>query len=200
MIVGGAAGGLFAQCDESGCGEHGDVAGQEVHGRVLGTHRQLELGAEPGVRTVSRRGACVGWAVGHGHYDTAVTEAALIDPDVLERVLSAALLGGGDMAEVFAEDAVTASAMLDDRKVEELSSGRSRGAGIRVVEGETTGFAHTADLSESGLLAAARAASAVARRGGGGARTVALGPAVGPRARATAHPRSRWTRRASSSS
>ena len=29
------------------------------------------------------------------------------------------------MAEVFAEDAVTASAMLDDRKIEELSSGRS---------------------------------------------------------------------------
>ena len=126
--------------------------------------------------TVPCRRSSVGWAVGHEHYDTAVTEAALIDPDVLERVLSAALVGGGDMAEVFAEDAVTASAMLDDRKVEELSSGRSRGAGIRVVDGETTGFAHTADLSESGLLAAARAASAVARRGGTAARTVALDP------------------------
>ena len=41
--------------------------------------------------------------------------------------------------------------------IEELSSGRSRGAGIRVVVGETTGFAHTADLSEAGLLAAALA-------------------------------------------
>jgi TldD protein len=95
---------------------------------------------------------------------------------VLERVLSAALVGGGDMAEVFAEDAVTAGAMLDDRRIEELSSGRSRGAGIRVVDGETTGFAHTADLSEPGLVAAARAAAAVARQGGPGVRTVALGP------------------------
>ena len=118
----------------------------------------------------------VGWTVGHDDYDTAVTDTALIDPDVLERVLSAALVGGGDMAEVFAEDAVTAGAMLDDRRVEELSSGRSRGAGIRVVDGETTGFAHTADLSEPGLEAAARAAAAVARQGGGGVRTVALGP------------------------
>jgi TldD protein len=80
------------------------------------------------------------------------------------------------MAEVFAEDAVTSGAVLDDRRIEELSSGRSRGAGIRVVDGETTGFAHTADLSEQGLAAAARAAAAVAREGGGGTRTVALGP------------------------
>ena len=105
-----------------------------------------------------------------------MTDTALIDPDVLERVLSTALVGGGDMAEVFAEDAVSGSAMLDDRKIEELSSGRSRGAGIRVVDGETTGFAHTADLSEAGLLAAARAASAVARQGGDGVRTVTLDP------------------------
>jgi len=78
------------------------------------------------------------------------------------------------MAEVFAEDRQTSSAVLDDRKIEELSSGRERGAGIRVVVGETTGFAHTADLTEAGLLAAAEAASAVAREGGGGVRTIAL--------------------------
>ena len=112
----------------------------------------------------------------HDEYDTAVTDTALIAPDVLERVLGASLSGGGDMAEIFAEDAVTSSAVLDDRKVEELSSGRSRGAGIRVVDGETTGFAHTADLSEAGLLAAARAAAAVARSGRPGVRSVALGP------------------------
>jgi TldD protein len=112
-----------------------------------------------------------------------VTDTALIPSDVLERVLGAALSGGGDLSEVFAEDSVTSSALLDDRKVEELSSGRSRGAGIRVVDGETTGFAHTADLSEEGLLAAARAAAAVARDGGSGVRTVALGP-VAPYSRA----------------
>jgi len=109
--------------------------------------------------------------------------APLIEPTVLERVLARSLASGGDMAEVFAEDRQNSSAMLDDRKVEELSSGRERGAGIRVVIGETTGYAHTADLSESGLLAAAEAASAVARQGGG-TRVVALGPrqAASPRA------------------
>ena len=98
----------------------------------------------------------------------------MIDSPVLERVLSEALRHGGDFAEVFAEDRSTSSAMLDDGRVEELSSGRERGAGIRVVSGETTGFAHTADLSEVGLLRAAEAASAVARSGGGGTASVAV--------------------------
>ncbi len=93
---------------------------------------------------------------------------------MLERVLGAALARGGDLAEVFAEDRQTSGAMLDDGRIEELSSGRERGAGIRVIVGETTGFAHTADLSEPGLLAAADAAAAVARQGGGGVKTVAL--------------------------
>jgi TldD protein len=100
----------------------------------------------------------------------------VIDTPVLERVLAEALRHGGEFAEVFAEDRSTSSALLDDGRVEELSSGRERGAGIRVVSGDTTGFAHTADLTEAGLLRAADAASAVARTGGGGAGAVAVGP------------------------
>jgi TldD protein len=97
----------------------------------------------------------------------------VIDPPVLERVLAEALRSGGDFAEVFAEDRSSASALLDDGRIEELSSGRERGAGIRVVVGETTGFAHTADLSENGLLRAAEAASAVARSAPAGTTAVA---------------------------
>jgi TldD protein len=99
---------------------------------------------------------------------------SLVPDDVMERVLGTALRTGGDFAEVFAEDRQAGSAVLDDGKVEELSSSRDRGAGIRVVSGETTGFAHTADLSEEGLRAAAEAAAAAARGGRGGTRTVSL--------------------------
>jgi TldD protein len=98
----------------------------------------------------------------------------VIDHDVLERVLSAAMRSGGEFAEIYAEDKRTTSAGLDDGRVEQVTSGRDRGAGVRVVAGETTGFAHTSDLSERGLSAAAEAAAAAARRGGGGTRTVAL--------------------------
>ena len=98
----------------------------------------------------------------------------MIEQLVLEEVLGVAMRTGGEFAEVFAEDRRNASAVLDDGRVEELTSGRDRGAGIRVVVGDTTGFAHTADLTEAGLIAAAEAAAAAARGGGGGTNVVAL--------------------------
>ena len=104
----------------------------------------------------------------------------MIEQSVLEEVLGVAMRTGGEFAEVFAEDRRNASAVLDDGRVEELTSGRDRGAGIRVVVGETTGFAHTADLSEAGLIAAAQAAAAAARGGGGGTNVVALHRGTSP--------------------
>jgi TldD protein len=98
----------------------------------------------------------------------------VIEEALVSQVLDTALRTGGDFAEVFVEDKRSSSALLDDGRIEELSSGRDRGAGIRVVVGDTTGFAHTADLSEAGLTAAAEAAAAAAKGGGGGVRTVAL--------------------------
>jgi TldD protein len=100
----------------------------------------------------------------------------VIERDVLERVLGGALRTGADFAEVYAEDKRSTSAGLDDGRIEQVSSGRDRGAGIRVVKGDTTGYAHTSDLTERGLVAAAEAAAAAASRGDGGARVVALRP------------------------
>src|SRR5947207_7943434 len=96
--------------------------------------------------------------------------SVVIDESVVQRVLGAALRTGGDFAEVFVEDRRVSSARLDDGKVEELTSGRERGGGIRVVVGEATGVARPADLSEPGLRAGAEAAAAGAGAGGGGRR------------------------------
>lgn len=98
----------------------------------------------------------------------------MIDEPVIQRVLATALRSGGDFAEIFAEDRRSSAARLDDGRVEDMVSGRERGAGIRVVVGETTGFAHTSDLTERGLAEAAEAAGAAARHGSGGVREVAL--------------------------
>lgn len=100
----------------------------------------------------------------------------MIDKEVLDRVLTTALAGGADFAEIFAEDVVRSGVSLDDGRVESLSSSRDRGAGVRVILGEMTGFAHTADLSEASLTRAAEAAADVARQDSAGSRTVQVDP------------------------
>ena len=145
------------------------------------------------------------------HESTPPDSSPLVDEAVVQRVVAAGLERGADFAEVFVEEKRSSSALLDDGKVEELTSGRDRGAGVRVVVGESTGFAHTSDLSEGGLLAAARTAAAAARgsgRGheGGGARRCprctterrvdhARRRAQGPQGRPVGHRRSGGPRR-----
>ncbi len=84
----------------------------------------------------------------------------VLDRAAVAQVLEVALNSGADFAEVFVEDVERSSAFFDDGRIESLSSDRDRGAGIRVVHGDSTGFAHTSDLSERGLVKAARAAAA----------------------------------------
>ncbi len=59
----------------------------------------------------------------------------MLDEGLVQRTLSAALRTGGEFAEVFVEDRRSSTAMFDDGRVENLSSGHDRGAGIRVVTG-----------------------------------------------------------------
>ncbi len=87
----------------------------------------------------------------------------LLDQALIERVLGLARGEGADFAEVFVEDVRAEGITFDDGKIENLASSRDLGAGIRVLAGGKTGFAHTSDLTESGLVAAARAAAASAR-------------------------------------
>ena len=54
----------------------------------------------------------------------------MVDPQLLQDVLGEALATGGEFAEVFVEDRRSTSALLDDGRIEEMASGRDRGAGI----------------------------------------------------------------------
>lgn len=89
----------------------------------------------------------------------------LLDRDLIQETIVTAMSNGGQWAEVFVEDRQSASADFDEGRVESMVSSRDLGAGIRVTVGETTGFAHTADLSPAGLREAARAAAGAARGG-----------------------------------
>lgn len=99
----------------------------------------------------------------------------MLDRTLVDKVIKASLAHGGDFAELFVEEKSTFSASLEDSMVEGLASGTTKGAGIRVRLGDTTGFAHTADLTEKGLMRAVEAASALAKQAGGSARSVRVG-------------------------
>jgi TldD protein len=87
----------------------------------------------------------------------------LVPQVVAARALSEALRNGGDLAEIYVEDRQSTNLSLEDSKVEEAVRGLDRGAGIRVFYGGLAAYAHTDDLSEAGLLAAAREAASAAR-------------------------------------
>jgi len=90
-------------------------------------------------------------------------DTVLLEKELVQNALDEALSAGGEWAEVFAEDRQNAGALFDEGRVEEMSSSRDRGVGLRVTVGDTTGFAHTSDLTENGLREAARTAAAGAR-------------------------------------
>ncbi|HEY5053401.1 MAG TPA: TldD/PmbA family protein [Solirubrobacterales bacterium] len=88
--------------------------------------------------------------------------APLIDPAVAERVLARALAAGGEFAEVFAERRGGLTMSIDESRIESVQSGAEEGAGVRVVSGGTTYFAHVDGLDPDDIeRAAAEAASAL---------------------------------------
>jgi TldD protein len=86
----------------------------------------------------------------------------LLDPGVAERALARALSAGGDFAEVFAERRSGFSMSIDESRIESVQAGAEEGAGVRVIAGSTTYFAHVDGLDPSDLeRAAGEAASAL---------------------------------------
>ncbi len=97
----------------------------------------------------------------------------MLDQAFLARLLARALARGGDLADVFCERRKTLSYRLQDGRIYEASVGVTLGVGIRVVVGESAGYASSDDLSEDALLRAADAASLVARTAADGVEEVA---------------------------
>ncbi|MEO8477119.1 MAG: TldD/PmbA family protein, partial [Actinomycetota bacterium] len=103
----------------------------------------------------------------------------MLERGLIDEVLRAARRRGGSFAEVFVEERSSTSIRLDDGKVEELTTGLDRGAGVRVAHGTTYGYAYSNRLDRDSLLQAADAASAALRGEAPGA-VVDLTERVGP--------------------
>jgi len=87
----------------------------------------------------------------------------MFDHGTFDRVIARALQRGGDFADVFCERRRAYAFRLQDGHIHEGSSAVTLGVGVRVVVGESAGYAYCEDLSIEALLAAADAASLVAR-------------------------------------
>ena len=67
----------------------------------------------------------------------------MLDRELADEVLRAARRRGGSFAELFVEERSSTSVRLDDGKVEELTTGLDRGAGVRVAHGTSYGYAYS---------------------------------------------------------
>jgi TldD protein len=90
----------------------------------------------------------------------------VLDRDLAEEVLRAARARGGSFAELYVEERLGTSVRLDDGKVEEVTTGLDRGAGVRVGHGTSFGYAYSNRLDREALLHAAEAAAASVGDGG----------------------------------
>ena len=101
---------------------------------------------------------------------------SLLAPELAERVLGRALVHGGDLGELYAEDRQGFGLSLDDGRVEAPQRGREAGACLRVVNGESTYYGYVDGLAEPDLMRVAESV-AQALRGSGDAATVTLAAA-----------------------
>ncbi len=76
-------------------------------------------------------------------------------------------LQGADDGEMFVERSVSESFVFDDGRLKNASYDATRGFGLRRVLGESTGYAHSTELSPAALKRASRAVQAADRNQGG---------------------------------
>jgi TldD protein len=92
-----------------------------------------------------------------------ILQSADVDPDRAREILSDAVAGADD-GELFVERSESESFLYDDGRLKSAAYDATEGFGLRVVAGETAGYAHASEVSEAAIRRAADSAK-LARRG-----------------------------------
>ena len=98
----------------------------------------------------------------------------MLERQLFERLLSRALATGGDYADVFCERRRSTSFRLQDGRIHESALGITQGVGIRVIVGESAGYAYSDDFSSQALERAADVAALIAHDRNAGNRSISL--------------------------
>jgi TldD protein len=107
-------------------------------------------------------------------FTQSLLQAADVDPKRAGDILGDAIASADD-GELFLERSESESFVYDDGRLKSAAYDSSEGFGLRVVAGETAGYAHSSEISEVAIARAAKSA-ALAKRGYSGVE------AEGPRA------------------
>ena len=91
----------------------------------------------------------------------------MLQTNIAEEVLARAVSTGADFGEIFLEDQTRQDISLKSNKIDNISSGRTHGAGIRVFTGTQAVYVYTNDTSREGLLSCADKAAAAVNTGKG---------------------------------
>src|SRR5437868_6258539 len=95
-----------------------------------------------------------------------ILDSAGVDPARAQQILGDALTGADD-GELFVERSESESFLFDDGRLKSAAYDATEGFGLRVVAGETAGYAHSSEISEAAIRRAADSAK-LAKRGYGG--------------------------------
>ncbi len=85
-----------------------------------------------------------------------------VTPEILQKVISAAMEKGADYADLFFEHTLNNRSTLEDGKVNSAYSNVGFGVGIRVLKGDQTGFAYSETVTPEAMIKAARTAANIA--------------------------------------
>ena len=88
-----------------------------------------------------------------------------IDENICQRLLAAALSRGGDYAELYFEHRDSGNITFEDQKVKSAGGGVMQGVGIRVIRGDSIGYAYTEDFSFESMQNAAETAAHISTAG-----------------------------------
>ena len=97
-----------------------------------------------------------------------------VDEAAALAILKSATLGADD-GEIFLERKRSEALVSDDGRIKNASYDAAEGFGLRAVKGETTGYAHSTEISEAALRRAAKTVQLAVGDGGG---TLAEAPAA----------------------
>src|SRR5690606_408375 len=103
-----------------------------------------------------------------------ILDAHGVDPERARAILGEALAGADD-GELFVEQSHSEAFLFGAGRLKSAAYDSTEGFGLRVVAGETAGYAHASEISEAAIGRAARSAE-LAKRGYSGVQ------AEGPRA------------------